>query len=240
MLHMAASTSTVDQNTGKTASTTSTRSNTIVQQDVLDELDWDPRIPMSSIGVTVKDGVVTLFGQVESYSQRHAAEQAAFRVLGVHAVANELTVRLPSLAERTDSDLAAAAMQALVWDAQIPTEALDLTVSRGWVTLKGTVPWGYQRTEAEHVIQRLAGVRGISNQILVRPPVEPKDIASAISRAFARQAQFDAHNITIEAHGSTITLVGKVRSYSEKEAAGLAAWSTPGVTAVENLLKVGV
>lgn len=210
-----------------------------IQQGVLDELSWDPQVAPNEIGVVVNDGVVTLTGWVDTYTKRLAAVEAALRVRDVHAVANELEIRLPSMTERLDSDIAAAALHTLVWDATIPTGDIDLTVSKGWVTIKGQVPWGYQRLEAERVVQRLAGVKGVSNLLIVKPQAAPADITASITRALERQAEVDAKGITVDVHGTTVTLRGRVRSYAEKQAAGGTAWSAPGITVVENQLVVG-
>src|SRR3989440_6250001 len=142
-----------------TAATT-TRSDEQIQRDVLEELRWDARVQPNEIGVSVKDGIVTLTGRVDSYAKKWVAEQAAHRVRGVLAVANDIEVRLPSSAERTDSDIAAAAIRALEWDAFVPVDKLDVTVSKGWVTLRGEVEWQYQRQGGERVGRRAAGVRG--------------------------------------------------------------------------------
>src|SRR5882672_1988435 len=145
------------------AGATETRTDTQIQQDVLAELKWEPRLSPNEIGVIVEDGVVTLTGWVDSYTKRWAAEDAAHRVRGVKAVANDIEVRLSTANERTDADIAAAAVRALEWDAFVPIDRLDVTVSQGWVTLKGEVEWQYQKQDAERVVRRLTGVKGVTN-----------------------------------------------------------------------------
>ena len=140
-----------------------------IQADALDELKWDTRVRPNEIGVVVNDGIVTLTGWVDSYLKKMAAEQAAHRVQGVKAVANDIEVRLPSSSERTDADLAAAVLNALRWDAFIPAGKLDVTVSKGWVTLKGEVEFQFERRDAERAVERLSGVKGVSNLITVKP-----------------------------------------------------------------------
>src|SRR6266849_5109837 len=147
-----------------------------IQTDVLAELKWEPRVRPNEIGVAVKDGVVTLTGWVDSYTKKWAAEDAAHRVRGVKAVANNIEVRLPSSSERTDADIAAAAVRALDWDAFVPIDKIDVTVSKGWVTLKGEVEWQYQKQDADRVVRRLSGVKGVINLITVRPRVTPAEI----------------------------------------------------------------
>ena len=148
---------------------TATRTDEEIQREVLEELKWDARVQPNEIGVVVKDGVVTLTGWVDAFAKRWAAEQAAHRVRGVKAVANDIEVRLPSAAERTDADIAAAVTRALEWDAFVPIEDLDVTVSHGWVTLRGEVEWNYEKRDAEDAVRRLSGVRGVTNLITVRP-----------------------------------------------------------------------
>jgi len=209
-----------------------------LQSDVLDELTWTANVKANEIGVAVKEGVVTLTGMVESYLARQAAQDAALRVRGVHAVANEIEVRLHTSAERTDSDLALAALTALKWDAIIPTDELDVTVSRGFVTLKGKVEWYFQREAAQRVVQRLAGVKGVSNLITVAAHPAPTDIKQRIERALVRNAEIDANTITVTVQGNTAVLKGTVRSYAEKVAAGRTAWLAPGITTVDNEIKI--
>ena len=159
---------------------TEVRTDAQIQTDVLAELKWEPRVQPNEIGVAVKDGVVTLTGTVDSYSKRYAAEQAAHRVRGVKAVANDIEVRLFATAERSDADIAAAAVRALEWDAFVPIEKLDVTVSKGWVTLRGEVEWNYQRDDPYAVVRRLSGVKGVTNLLVVRPKVSPSELKKKI------------------------------------------------------------
>jgi osmotically-inducible protein OsmY len=216
----------------------STRTDEQIQANVLEELKWDTRVRPNEIGVAVKDGIVTLTGWVDSYLKKMAAEEAAHRVPGVKAVANDIEVRLPGFAERTDTDLAAAVLNALRWDAAIPTGKVDVTVSQGWVTLKGEVEYAFQKRDAERAVRRLSGVKGVSNLIVVKPQVFPSDLKQQIERALIRNAETDARNITIEVEGSKVILRGTVRSYAEKQAAEETAWSAPGVTEVENRIVI--
>jgi VCBS repeat-containing protein len=214
------------------------RRDTDIQSDVQDELTWTANVKSNEIGVAVHEGVVTLTGTVESYLARQAAQEAAFRVRGVHAVANEMDVRLHISAERTDSDLALAVLNAFTWDAAIPTDQLEVTVSHGYVTLKGQVDWYYQREAAQRVVQRLAGVKSINNLMTVVAHPTPSDIKQRIERALVRNAEIDANTVTVSVSGNIAVLKGTVRSYAEKVAAGRTAWLAPGITTVENDIKI--
>ena len=203
-----------------------------IQTDVMAELRWDPSVPATEIGVVVKDGVVTLTGTVDTYMKKWRAEEVAHRVNGVIAVANEIQVR--SIGERTDSDIAAAAVHALSWNSTIPQGKVHVTVDKGWITLKGEVEWQYQRQEAERVVRRLLGVKGVSNLIAVKPAASPSDLKKKIQDALVRNAQIDADGITVEVEGSKTILRGKVRSWAEREEAERVAWLAPGITSVDN------
>ncbi len=193
----------------------------------------------NEIGVTVNDGVVTLTGWVDSFSKKWAAERAAHRVRGVKAVANDIEVRLPSTGDRTDSDIAAAATRALEWDA-FAIEHVEMTVSKGWVTLTGEVEWEFQRRAAERAVRRLAGVRGVTNLLTVRPRVSvvPEKLKRQIEEALIRNAETDAERISAQVVGEKVILAGTVRTWLEREEAERVAWSAPGVSAVENRITV--
>jgi osmotically-inducible protein OsmY len=223
-----------------TITRTELRSDEDIQRDVMAELEWEPRVVPNEIGVAVKDGVVTLTGWVDTYQKRWAAEEAAHRVRGVRAVANDIEVRLPGIAERTDADIAAAAARALEWDAFVPVDKVDVTVSKGWVTLRGEVEWQYQKEDAERVVRRLSGVRGVTNLIQVKPRLTPSELKQKIEKALVRSAELDAKQITVEVQGSKVVLKGTVRSWAEREEAEREAWAAPGVTAVDNRITISV
>lgn len=220
------------------AVTTETWSDAQIQSDVLAELKWEPRVQPNEIGVVVKDGVVTLTGWVDAYTKKWAAEDAAHRVRGVKAVANDIEVRLPASDERTDADLAAAVVRALEWDAFVPVDKLEVTVSKGWVTLKGEVEWNYQKQDAERAVRRLVGVTGVTNMITVKPRIEASELKENIEKALIRSVETDAKRITVEVDGSAVILKGTVRSWAERQEAEREAWAAPGVTSVDNRITI--
>ena len=208
-----------------------------LRRDVERELEWDPSIDARNIGVAAKNGVVTLTGYVSSYADKWRAERIAKRVSGVTALANEIEVKLST--ERTDPDIAEAARAALKSDSRVPADRIKVIVERGWVTLEGTVDYYYQKSAAESDVRYIAGVRGVTNALVVTPKVSPTDIRMKIEEALKRSAQLDANRISVETEGSKVVLSGTVRSWAEREEAEMAAWAAPGVTQVENKIKVG-
>ncbi len=209
-----------------------------IQKDVLAEFKWDARVSPNEIGVAVKDGVVTLTGWVDSYTKRWGAEEAAYRVRGVKAVANDIEIRMPGSSERTDSDIAAAAVRALQWDSLVPADRINVTVSKGWVTLKGEVEWQYQKENAERDVRKLWGVKGVSNFITIKPRVRASELKDKIEQALIRSVKTDAERLTVEVEGSKVILEGTVRSWAERDEAERAAWLAPGVTSVDNRITI--
>lgn len=213
---------------------------TELRDDVLDELNWEPMVDPASIGVAVTDGVVTLTGTVDSYSEKLAAERAAKRVYGVTAVANDIQVKLPGAVERTDADIAKAARNSLDWNTVLPGDAITVTVRDGWVTLEGKVDWMFQKREAENSVRYLNGVKGVTNLIQIKEEPKPVEIEAKIEAALKRSAEIDARRIWVETRNGRVILHGNVRSWAEREEAEDAAWAAPGVTDVDNRITVSL
>jgi osmotically-inducible protein OsmY len=212
------------------------KSDSELRHDVERELEWEPSLDERRIGVSVVDGIVTLTGEVSTYAERWNAERAVERVRDVRGIANELTVK--SSFERTDTDIAKAAADALKWNVMVPSDRVTVKVRNGWVTLTGDVNWDFQRRAAERAVRQLPGVVGISNLITIKPRVEPKDLKHRIEETFKREAALDAEHISVQVEGSEVTLRGSVKSWIERREAEKAAWAAPGVTAVHNYITV--
>jgi osmotically-inducible protein OsmY len=217
---------------------TATMTDSELQRDVLNELKFEPSVNAAHVGVSVKDGVITLTGHVASYAEKYAAEKAAKRVHGVKAVADELDVKLPDNTQRTDEDIAAEAVNELKSNSWVPAENIKVAVSKGWVRLEGEVEWHYQKEAAENSVRYLRGVKGVSNLITVKPRVSPADLKTKIQDAFLRSAEMDARRVHVEVEDGKIILRGKVYSLAEKLEAERAAWAAPGVSEVDNQIVV--
>lgn len=217
------------------------KANDELRQDVLDELKWEPMLREVSkqIGVHAEDGVITLSGLVNTYSQKLAAEQAAQRVAGVSVVAVDLEVKISGLHMHSDIEIARAIKDALKWNVEVKEDMIEVKVDNGWVYLDGTAEWEYQRRAAEYSVKEIMGVRGVTNRILVKSNVlDAKEIKSKISAALHRSATVDSSNIVLEIYGSRVTLRGKVRSWAERKDAENAAWASPGVMIVDNKIEI--
>lgn len=200
-----------------------------LQTDVIKELSWEPSVHAAEIGVEVKDGVVTLAGHVRSYAEKWNAERATQRVSGVKALAVEMDVKLPALGQRNDGDIAKSAMNMLSWATSVPDDAVKVLVEDGWITLSGAVDWHYQKQAAAEAVRFLIGVKGVSDQIAIKPTVTMSAVKADIEAALNRRAARDAKKISVSVAGAEVTLTGTVHSFAERELATNSAWGTPGV-----------
>jgi len=208
-----------------------------LQQAVLAELSWEPSVTAPHLGVTARNGIVTLTGHVESFAEKHAAEVAARRVRGVDGVAGEIEVRLPVETRRSDEDIAAAAIERLAWDVSVPPGAIQVTVEQCWLTLTGQVDRHYQREAAEQDVRRLFGVVGVSNRITIKPAVSASTISDDIVHALHR-SWFDPKTIAVSAADGRVRLTGTASSSYARRVAVATAWAAPGTTSVMNEIAI--
>lgn len=208
-----------------------------IQADVLDELKSDPSVTSGQILVNAKNGIVTLYGSVPHFFEKTSAEEAAQRVGGVRAVADEIEVKLMGIYEKSDADIANAALNAVAWNFSVPRD-VKISVDNGWVTLRGEAEWDYQRRAAKKVVSHLLGVTGVKNEMTIKPEANAKDIKKRIEDAFKRSADDESKKISVYVDGNKVTLSGRVHSFSDLTDAGTAAWNTPGVGQVVNELSI--
>jgi len=214
------------------------RTDSKIKADVLEELAWQPNIDETQIGVVVDNGVVTLSGTVNNYSKKITAEKAAKSVFGVRAVAEDIQVKYGTSYQKTDTEIAKATADALKWNTSVPEDKISIKVEDGWVYLTGEVMWDYEKQAAKKAVEKLVGVKFVSNNIAIKQPVKPIDIKNRITKAFERSADIDAKNVMVTVDGHTVKLKGKVHSFAEKEDARKAAYFAPGVYKVENELEI--
>ncbi len=209
-----------------------------LKQAVEDELKWEPSIDAEHIGVTAEDGVVTLTGHVGSYTEKIIAEKAAKRVKGVRAIAQEIEIRFPNDKKTSDDQIAKRALDIIAWDSTIPKDKVQIKVQGGFVTLSGEVDWHYQRTDAEYAVRKLEGIKGLSNEIKVKPRVQASDVKQRIESALKRNAEWEASSIKVSVLNGRVTLDGKVKALYERDLAERTAWSAPGVISVEDHISI--
>jgi len=209
-----------------------------IQKDVMEELQWQPFLHSSEIGVAVKNGIVTLSGIVDTYSKKIAAEKAVKKVAGVKAIAEDIQVGVSPIYRKTDAEVAEAILNALKWHSVIQEDKIKIKVEDGIVKLEGEAEWEYQRNIVRKAIENLSGVRYVTNLISVKPKITPNELEQKINNAFLRNATIDAGKINVNVDGNKVVLTGKVRSFAESEDAANVAWAAPGVLNVENKLEI--
>lgn len=209
-----------------------------LKQQVQNALDWEPSLDATDVGVSVDDGVVTLRGNVASFSEKMTAERVGLHVFGVKAIANDLVVHLSSGFERTDTEIAQTAVAALKWNSVIPKDRIAVAVANGWISLSGTLDWKYQKDAAARTVRDLTGVKGVTNNVVVEPLLKTIDVRDKIEAAFKRSAEVDARRILVTAEDGKVVLSGNVRSWTERQEAERAAWAAPGVRQVDDRLAV--
>jgi osmotically-inducible protein OsmY len=209
-----------------------------IKQDLESELKWDPDVNATDIGVTVKNGVVSLTGFVPYYMDRYEAEKAAKRVKGVAGIANDIEVHLPSDHQRTDPELARAITEAISLELPYSHDKIKVVAKDGWITLEGAVEWQYQRSRAEAAAHKPRGVKGVTNLMTLKPRVTATELKNKIEEAFKRSAEVDARHVTVTANGGEVALAGSVHSWAERQEAERTAWRAPGVVKVDNHLSI--
>ncbi len=210
-----------------------------LRQFIIDELDFEPSIDSANIGVAVEKGVVTLTGHVANYAEKIAAEHTVERVKGVRAIAQEIEVRFSNQSKRSDDEIAQRALDIMNWSVQVPADSIQVKVEKGWITLTGAVEWQYQREAAEAAVRQLSGIRGVTNVIEIKPHVAASDVHRKIMDSLKRNAEVEADSIRVVVDNDKVILEGKVKAWYERNLAERAAWSAPGVKAVEDRLSIG-
>lgn len=214
------------------------KNNQELQSDVQNAIKWEPLLNAAEIGVTAKDGVVSLTGVVDSYAKKMEAENAAKKVIGVKALVESIEIKFPHTFTKTSLEIANEVIAALNSNWSVPKDKVTVKVEEGWVTLDGELPWNYQKEAAKSAINYLTGVKGVTNNIKIKSEshdaIEKKDVEEAIGRSWS----VDDSDINVSVSGTTVTLTGTVDSWYQKEEAGRIAWKTSGIWHVNNELAV--
>lgn len=213
------------------------KTNEVLQKKVQDAIAWEPLLDAAAIGVTVKDGIVTLTGTVDNYAKKLEAENAAKKVAGVKAVVEKIEID-HNHTVRTDEDIAAEAVDSLKWNVSLPEDKLKIIVSQGWIYLQGVVDWNYQKHSAKKAVETIPGVKGVVNSIQIKSANSDKIEKQAIENAIRRNSSLYDKDIEVAVSGNVVTLIGTVNAYFQKEEAERIAWNSPGVWTVNNLLAV--
>jgi len=214
------------------------KSNEMLQKDVQDAIKWEPLLNAAEIGVTAKDGVITLTGSVDSYAKKSEAEDAAKNVIGVKAVVEKIEVHIGKWGKKDDNEIAAEILSAYKWNWEVPGDKVKVKVEDGWVTLAGELNWNYQKDAAKKSITNLPGVRGVSNVITIKSEEHHEVEVLGIERALERNWSTNGQDIEVSISGHTVVLKGIVDSWYQKDVAGRIAWNAPGVWTVENALVI--
>jgi osmotically-inducible protein OsmY len=214
------------------------KKNDELQKDVQDAIQWEPLLNAAEIGVTAKDGVVSLTGVVDSYAKKMQAEHAAKRVIGVKALVEHIEVKIPNQWTKTDIEIANDVLEILKSNFYVPYKHLKITVENGWVTLDGELPWDYQREAVKEAVKCLRGVKGLTSNMGIKSDVRNAIKQKDVENAIARSGLMDNTHIMVNVSDTTLTLTGTVNSLFQKEEAGRIAWNTPGISQVNNDLTI--
>jgi osmotically-inducible protein OsmY len=214
------------------------KTNETLQKDVQDAIKWEPLLNAAEIGVTAKDGIITLTGTVDSFAKKSEAEDAAKKVRGVKAVVEKIEIRYNGMGKKDDNDIANEILQTLKWHGTVPDNIIKVKVEEGWVTLGGELPWNYQREAAKKLVSGIMGVRFVTNNITIKSETHDRIEKADIERALARNGSIDENKIRVNVLGNRVTLNGTVQSWYDRDEAARIAWNAPGVLSVDNELAI--